>query len=113
MFATIAKISTMQILLSLVANPDWSLYQLHVKNVSFNDDLEEVFNMDIPPGFKNSSNINNLRRLRKCLHGLKQSPRFNKFIKNVKGRKQEERIGGKNSLCFSLIYENIHIQKLI
>ena len=28
-------------------------------------------------------------------------------------RKQEERIGGKNSLCFSLIHENIYIQNLI
>ena len=45
-----AKLNTIQVLLSLVANLDWQLCQFDVKNVFLNGDLvEEVF-MDILRG---------------------------------------------------------------
>jgi hypothetical protein len=54
-FFPIAKLNTIRVLLSLVANLDWPLLQLDVKNVFLHGDLEEKVYMDIPPGFISSS----------------------------------------------------------
>ena len=49
-FASIAKINTVRVLLSLVANLDWSLQQFDVKNVFLHGELSEEVYMDLPPG---------------------------------------------------------------
>lgn len=46
-FSLVAKINTIQVLLSLAMNSSWPLFQLDVKNVFLNWDLEEVF-MSLP-----------------------------------------------------------------
>ena len=50
-FALVAKINTIQVLLSLATNLDWSLHQLDVKNAFLNGDLEEEVYMELPPSF--------------------------------------------------------------
>ena len=45
--ALVAKINSIRILLSVAVNFDWSVYQLDVKNVFFNGDLEEEVSMDL------------------------------------------------------------------
>ncbi|RVW66986.1 Retrovirus-related Pol polyprotein from transposon TNT 1-94 [Vitis vinifera] len=47
-FAPVAKLNTIRVLLSLVANLDRNLHQLDVKNAFLNGDQEEVY-MEIPP----------------------------------------------------------------
>ena len=42
-FALFAKINSIRVLLSLAINFNWPLYQLDVKNVFLNGDLEEEF----------------------------------------------------------------------
>ena len=59
-------------LLSLVANLDWELRQLDIKNAFLNGDLEEEIFMRIPPGFEEKGKV---CRLIKSLYGLKQFPR--------------------------------------
>ena len=51
-FALIAKINSIRILLSVVVNFDWPLYQLDVKNIFLNRDLEEKAFIDLPPSFE-------------------------------------------------------------
>ena len=51
-FAPVAKLNTIQVLLSLAANLDWPPHQLDVKNAFLNGDLEDEVYMEIPPGFE-------------------------------------------------------------
>ena len=50
-FPPIAKLTYVQVLLSIAANFDWLLYQADVKNAFLHGDLKEEFYMDPPPGF--------------------------------------------------------------
>ena len=50
-FAPIAKLNIVRVLLSLVANLNWQLQQLDIKNAFLNGDLEEEVYMELPNGF--------------------------------------------------------------
>ena len=80
-FSPIAKISSVQILISLAANLSWSLFQLDVKNAFLNGDLKEQVYMEQPPGFVAQGESGKVCRLHKAIYGLKQSPKtwFGKF----------------------------------
>lgn len=54
-FAPVAKLNTMRNIFSLVVNIYFDLFQLDVKNVFLNGDLQEVF-MGILPSFSNNTN---------------------------------------------------------
>ena len=73
-FAPVAKMNLVRILLSLVANLNWNLFQFDVKNAFLHGNLEEVY-MDFPPGFEVISNNKRVCKLNNSLYGLKQSPR--------------------------------------
>ena len=71
-FSPMAKLNIVRVLLSLVANLDWPLFQLNVKNVFLHGDLEEYVYMDIPPEYMPSSGTKVLCKLERALYGLKQ-----------------------------------------
>jgi hypothetical protein len=56
-FAPVTKLNTIKILMFLVANQNWLLHQLDVKNVFLNGDLKEVF-MEILSRLEKSFNYN-------------------------------------------------------
>ena len=62
-FAPVAKLNTVRVLLSLVANLDWSLNQLDVKNAFLNGNLEEEVYIEIPLGFKGNNDFNKVSKL--------------------------------------------------
>lgn len=77
-FAPMAKMSTVQIVLSLAAIQKWTLHQLDITNAFLHGDLHEEVYMQIPQGviippeFKGT---NPVCRLVKSLYGLRQAPR--------------------------------------
>ncbi|KAK4270798.1 hypothetical protein QN277_019568 [Acacia crassicarpa] len=85
-FAPVAKLNTIKVLLSLVANLEWPLHQMDVKNAFLNGDLEEEVYMEVPLGLRSSDNSSKVCKLYKSLYGLKQSPRawFGRFTRAIK-----------------------------
>ena len=53
-FVLVAKLNTVHVLLSMVVNLEWPLYQLDVKNAFLNGELEEKVSMDAPQGFEDN-----------------------------------------------------------
>ena len=79
-FAPVAKMTTVRLVLSVVASQGWSLHQMDVKNVFLHGDLKEEIYMTIPPGLSSSSS-SDVCKLKQSLYGLKQAPQawFDKF----------------------------------
>ena len=48
----VAKLNSILIIISLVANLDWPLHQLDVKNTFLHGDLNEIVYMAQPPRFE-------------------------------------------------------------
>lgn len=84
-FATIAKMNTIQILLSLATNLNWSLQQFDVNNAFLHGDLEKEVYMKVPPSVSHRKYGNKVCGLKKSLYGLKQFLRawFGKFTKSM------------------------------
>ena len=56
-FAPVAKMNTIQVLLSLTANFGWNLQQFDVKNAFMHGDLEEEIYMEVPSGFESKERM--------------------------------------------------------
>jgi len=67
-FSPVAKMTSVQILVLLVATYPWPLHQLDTKNAFLNSILEEVY-MKQPPGFL-AQGESTICRLKKSLYGL-------------------------------------------
>ncbi len=71
----IAKMTTVRIIIVVVAAKGWSLHQMNVKNVILHGDLQEEVYMEQPPGYVDQTHPNLVCRLKKALYDLKQAPR--------------------------------------
>lgn len=69
------KMNNVRVVLSIVINHTWPLYQMDVKNAFLHGDLEEEVYMKLHPGHLQSSDPSLVCKLRKSIYGLKQSPR--------------------------------------
>lgn len=83
-FASLVKMNSIRVLISLAVNFGWPLNQFDVKNVFLS--LEEVY-MTPTPGFQFSNTKGKLCKSKKALYGLKQLPRawFERFQASMFG----------------------------
>jgi hypothetical protein len=75
MFAPIAKMEAIRLILDYACSKNIKVYQMDVKSVFLNEDLEEEIYIEQPEGFQMLEKENYVCRLKKTLYGLKQSPR--------------------------------------
>ena len=74
-FAPVARLDTIRLVIALAAQNSWPIFQLDVKSAFLHGYLEEQVFIDQPPGYVKIGNEHKVYRLKKALYGLKQAPR--------------------------------------
>ena len=66
-FSSVAKLTSIRLIISLAATHGWDLHQLDIKNVFLYGDLAEEVYLEQPPGFVVQGEIGRVCRLRKII----------------------------------------------
>lgn len=74
-FAPVARMDTVRMIIALAAQKSWKIYQLDVKSAFLHGELSEEVYVEQPRGYEQQGNENKVYKLRKALYGLKQAPR--------------------------------------
>lgn len=74
-FAPVARLDTVRLVVSLVAKKQWQIYQLDVKSAFLHGKLSEDVFVEQPPGYVVKGEEHKVYKLGKALYGLKQAPR--------------------------------------
>ena len=73
-YAPVARMETIRLLIILAAQIKWKIHQLDVKSAFLNSYLEEVY-VEQLLGFVVKNHEDKVLRYKKALYGLKQTPR--------------------------------------
>lgn len=71
MFAPVNRMDAVRMILALVAQRNWPIYQLDVKSTFLNGKIEEEVYVSQPRGFEVQGKEGQVYRLIKALYGLK------------------------------------------
>jgi hypothetical protein len=74
-FAPVARLESIRILLAYAAHHSIRLFQMDVKSVVLNGPIKEEVYVEQPPGFEDDRYPDHVYKLSKALYGLKQAPR--------------------------------------
>ena len=74
-FAPVARMDTIRMIVALAVQNRWRIYQMDVKSAFLNGFLDEEVYVDQPPGYVKKGYENQVYKLKKALYGLKQAPR--------------------------------------
>ncbi|GJW90409.1 ribonuclease H-like domain, reverse transcriptase, RNA-dependent DNA polymerase [Tanacetum coccineum] len=74
-FAPVARMETIRLLLAIAANRKWEVHHLNVKSAFLHGELKEEVYVTQPEGFTKKGNDGKVYRLIKALYGLRQAPR--------------------------------------
>jgi len=74
-FAPVARIETVRLLIALAAQKGWQVHHMDVKSAFLNGDLMEEVYVQQPPGFVVEGGSGKVLKLNKALYGLRQAPR--------------------------------------
>lgn len=74
-FAPVARLETIRLLISLAANKGWEIHHLDVKTAFLHGELKETVYVSQPEGFERKGYEKKVYRLNKALYGLRQAPR--------------------------------------
>ena len=85
-FAPVARIETIRLIIALAASKGWEIHHLDVKTAFLHGDLREEVFVTQPEGFEVAGEEHKVYKLKKALYGLKQAPRawnqkLNKILK--------------------------------
>lgn len=75
MFAPVARLETVRLLLELSAKEGWKVHHLDVKSAFLNGELHEEVYVTQPEGFVKKGQEQMVYKLLKALYGLRQAPR--------------------------------------
>src|SRR3954447_3450750 len=86
-FSLVAKLKSVRILLAIAAYYGYEIWQMDVKTVFLNGDIDEELYMMQPKGFVDPKDSNKVCKLQRSIYGLKQASRswnqcFDKVIKS-------------------------------
>src|SRR6266540_3108322 len=73
-FAPVARMETVRLLLALAAHSGWRVHHMDVKTAFLNGDLAEEVYVHQPPGFVNSGSEHKVLRLHISLLRIRQAP---------------------------------------
>ncbi|GJV10923.1 ribonuclease H-like domain, reverse transcriptase, RNA-dependent DNA polymerase [Tanacetum coccineum] len=74
-FAPVARMETIRLLLAIAATNKWEVHHLDVKSAFLHGDLKEEVYVTQPEGFTKEQDKGKVYRLIKALYGLRQAPR--------------------------------------
>jgi hypothetical protein len=74
-FAPVARMETVRVLLALAAHSKWEVHHMDVKSAFLNGELTEEVYVTQPPGYVVAGKERQVLRLQKALYGLRQAPR--------------------------------------
>ncbi|KAG8097902.1 hypothetical protein GUJ93_ZPchr0013g34364 [Zizania palustris] len=74
-FAPVARLESVRLLLAYAAGQGWSIHHMDVKSAFLNGELQEEVYVTQPPGFTVAGDEDKVLRLSKALYGLRQAPR--------------------------------------
>jgi len=99
-FAPVARLDTVRIVLAFAANNGWKIHHLDVKSAFLHGDLEEEVYVSQPEGYEVKGKEIEVFRLSKALYGLKQALR----AWNVKLDKSLRKLNFKRCLSEQAVY---------
>jgi hypothetical protein len=100
-FAPVAILDTVKLILALAANRGWKVHHLDVKTAFLNGELEEDVYVAQPEGFAVKGKEQCVLKLSKALYGLKQAPR----AWNIKLDKSLRKLGFEKCPSESAVYK--------
>lgn len=73
-FAPMARVDTVRMIIALVAQKGWKIYQLNVKSTFLYGELNKEVFVEQPRGYEQKDNLQKVYKLKKALYRLKQAP---------------------------------------
>lgn len=118
-FAPVARLETVRLILALATQGSWEVHHMDVKSAFLNGVLSEEVYVHQPPGFLNPKYPGKVLRLKKTLYGLKQAPRAwnakldSELQKLGFVRSEEEHAVYKKGCGSSLLLLGVYVDDLI
>nr|GEX54536.1 hypothetical protein [Tanacetum cinerariifolium] len=119
-YAPVARMDTIRLMIALAAQKGWNIYKLDVKSAFLYESLEEEVYVQQPQGYIQKNQEQKVYKLKKALYGLKQAPRawFSRieayFVKEGFTRSRSEHtLFIKKTSNGSCLFVNIYVDDLL
>jgi hypothetical protein len=119
-FAPVARMDTVRMIVALAACRGWDIFQLDVKSAFLHGELREDVYVHQPEGYVKKGKENKVYKLHKALYGLKQAPRAwfsrieSQFVKEgFQKCPNEQTLFIKRSTGGSILIVSIYVDDLI